>query len=221
MWCIPPEASGEFVYHMEDVLEVYTRPEDPRFPQVCMDETSKQLVGETRSPMAATRGRPARYDYEYERHGVRNLFLFVEPLRGRRHVTVTEHRTKRDWAVAIRELVDVHYPTAERVVLVLDNLNTHGLGSLYDAFSPDEAQRLCRKLEVHHTPKHGSWLNMAEIELSVLSRQCLDRRIPDHDTLVREVAAWEVARNARQCTIDWRFTTADARIKLKRLYPSL
>ena len=206
---------------MEDVLEVYTRPHDPRFPQVCMDETSKQLVGETHVPIAAAPGRPARYDYEYEQHGVRNLFLFVEPVRGWRHLAVTEHRTKRDWALAIRDLVDVHYPQAERVVLVLDNLNTHGLGSLYDAFPPDEARRICNKLEVHYTPKHGSWLNMAESELSVLSRQCLDRRIPDHDTLVREVVAWEAARNARQCTIDWRFTTADARIKLKRLYPSL
>ncbi len=206
---------------MEDVLEVYTRPEDPRFPQVCMDETSKQLVGETRTLIAATPGRPARYAYEYERHGVRNLFLFVEPVRGWRHLAVTEHRTKRDWALAIRDLVDVHYPQAERVVLVLDNLNTHGRGSLYDAVPPDEARRICNKLEVHYTPQHGSWLNIAEIDLSVLSRQCLDRRIPDHDTLVREVIAWEAARNARQCTIDGRFTTADARIKLKRLYPSL
>ena len=206
---------------MEDVLDVYTRPYDPRFPQVCMDETSKQLVGETRVPIAAAPGRPARYDYEYERHGVRNLFLFVEPLGGWRHVQVTDHRTKQDWAHAIQDLVDVHYPTAERIVLVMDNLNTHTPASLYEAFPPDEARRILGKLELHYTPKHGSWLNMAEIELSVLSRQCLDRRIPDHNTLVHEIAAWEAARNARQSTIDWRFTTADARIKLKRLYPSL
>ncbi len=206
---------------MEDVLEVYHRPYDPRFSQVCMDETSKQLVGETRTPLPAAPGRPARIDYEYERHGVRNLFLFVEPLRGWRHVRVTERRTKADWAHAIQELVDVHYPDAERVVLVLDNLNTHVGAALYEAFPPAEARRLLQRLELHYTPPHGSWLNMAEIELSVLARQCLDRRIPDEATLVQEVAAWETDRNAHQTIIHWRFTTADARIKLKRLYPSL
>jgi transposase len=206
---------------MEDVLHVYHRPYDPRFPQVCMDETSKQLVGETRTPLPAAPGRPARIDYEYERRGVRNLFLFVEPLAGRRHVQVTERRTKRDWATAIQELVDVHYPTAERIVLVLDNLNTHVGSALYETFPPAEARRLLERLELHYTPPHGSWLNMAEIELSVLGRQCLDRRIPDEATLVREVAAWGLDRNAHRTTIDWRFTTADARIKLKRLYPSL
>ena len=205
---------------MEDVLDVYVRPYDPRVPLVCMDETSKQLVGETRVPMPAAPGRPARVDYEYERHGVSNLFLFVEPLRGWRQVTVTDRRTKTDWAHAIKDLVDVHYPDAERIVLVLDNLNTHGLGSLYEAFAPEEARRLSRKLELHYTPKHGSWLNIAEIELSVLSGQCLDRRIPDQAELAQEVAQWTQDRNATGRTVDWRFTTADARIKLKRLYPS-
>jgi len=206
---------------MEDVLDVYVRPYDARVPQVCMDETSKQLVGETRRPVAAAPGRPMRYDYEYERHGVSNLFLFVEPLRGWRHVTVTDRRTKTDWAAAIKDLVDVHYPDAERIVLVLDNLNTHGPGSLYEAFPPEEARRLSRKLELHYTPKHGSWLNIAEIELSVLSGQCLDRRIPEQVELAQEVAQWTRDRNASRRTVDWRFTTADARIKLKRLYPSL
>ncbi len=206
---------------MEDVLDVYHRPYDHRFPQVCMDETSKQLVGETRTPLPPAPGRPARIDYEYERHGVRNLCLFVEPLRGWRHVRVTERRTKRDWALAIQELVDVHYPEAERIVLVLDNLNTHVGAALYEAFAPSEARRLLERLELHYTPPHGSWLNMAEIELSVLARQCLDRRIPDEAMLVQEVATWEAERNAHQTTIHWRFTTADARIKLKRLYPSL
>ena len=206
---------------MEDVLAVYARPYDPRFPQVCMDETSKQLVGETRTPLPAAPGQPARVDYEYERHGVRNLFLFVEPLRGWRHVSVTERRTKRDWALAIRDLVDRHYPDAERIVLVLDNLNTHVGAALYETFPPAEARRLLDRLELHYTPPHGSWLNMAEIELSILARQCLDRRIPDADVLAAEVAAWVTERNGQQRRIEWRFTTADARIKLKRLYPSL
>ncbi len=205
---------------MEDVLDVYVRPYDPRVPQVCMDELSKQLVGETRVPVPAASGRPARVDYEYERHGTSNLFLFVEPLRGWRQVMVTERRTKQDWAHAIQALVDVHYPDAERIVLVLDNLNTHGIGSLYEAFPPEEARRISRKLELHYTPKHGSWLNIAEIELSVLGRQCLDRRIPDPADLEHEVTTWMVERNIKQRTVDWRFTTADARIKLKRLYPS-
>ncbi len=206
---------------MEDILDVYERPYDPRFPQVCMDETSKQLVGETRTPLPAQPGRPARIDYEYARHGVRNLFLFVEPLRGWRHVQVTERRTKQDWAHAIRELVDVHYPAAERIVLVLDNLNTHVGSALYETFPPAEARRLLCRLDLHYTPAHGSWLNMAEIEFSALGRQCLNRRIPDEDTLSEVVAAWESSRNRHQTTITWRFTTQDARIKLHRLYPSL
>ncbi len=206
---------------MEDILDVYERPSDPRFPQVCMDETSKQLVGETRTPLPAQPGRPARIDYEYARHGVRNLFLFVEPLRGWRHVQVTERRTKQDWAHAIRELVDVHYPAAERIVLVLDNLNSHVGSALYETFPPAEARRLLCRLDLHYTPAHGSWLNMAEIEFSALGRQCLNRRIPDEDTLSEVVAAWESSRNRHQTTITWRFTTQDARIKLHRLYPSL
>ena len=206
---------------MEDVLDVYHRPYDPRFPQVCMDELSLQLLGEVRPPLPPRPGRVARVDYEYERHGVRNLFLAVEPLRGWRHVAATERRTKCDWANFMRELADIHYPAAERIILVLDNLNTHGPASFYEAFSPQEARRLVQRFEFHHTPVHGSWLNIAEIELSVLDRQCLARRIPDHAALVQEVTAWEATRNAATSTIDWRFTTADARIKLKRLYPSL
>jgi len=206
---------------MEDVLDVYARPYDPRRPQVCMDETSKQLVGETRTPLPARPGRPVCIDYEYVRHGVRNLFLWVEPLAGRRHVEVTERRTKQDWAHFIRALVDSHYPEAEQIVLVLDNLNTHVAAALYDTFPPVEARRVLQRVELHYTPVHGSWLNMAEIELSVLARQCLDRRIPDADTLTGEVAAWEVRRNARPAPTNWRFTTVDARIKLRHLYPSL
>ena len=206
---------------MEDVLEVYTRPYDPLHPLVCMDETSKQLLRETRAGQPAAPGRPARMDYEYEREGVVNLFLCCEPLTGQRWVDVTARRTRRDWAQQIQQLVDIRYPEAESIVLILDNLNTHTPGALYDVFAPAEAKRLADKLEIHHTPKHGSWLNIAEIELSVLSRQCLDRRVPDAATLACEVAAWQQRRNAATCTVDWRFTTADARIKLKRLYPSL
>jgi DDE superfamily endonuclease len=205
---------------MEDVLEVYTRPYDPKRPQICMDETSKQLIRETRAPLPATPGQPLRHDSEYERCGVCNLFLFFEPLTGWREVTVTARRTRTDWADAIRNLVDVHYPHAEKIVLVLDNLNTHTPGSLYEAFPPAEAKRLTDKLEIHYTPKHGSWLNMAEIELSILSRQCLDRRIDTAPELQAEATAWEERRNQKGATIDWRFTTADARIKLRRLYPS-
>ncbi len=206
---------------MEEVLDVYTRPYDPRYPQVCMDEASKQLLRDSRAPLPLKPGQVTRVDYEYEREGVANLFLFCEPLAGRRWVDVTEHRTKADWARQIQELVDVRYPEAERIVLVMDNLNTHTPASLYEVFPPAEAKRLADKLEIHHTPKHGSWLNIAEIELSVLSRQCLDRRVPDFATLAVEVAAWEAQRNAVGGTVDWRFTTADARVKLKRLYPSL
>jgi hypothetical protein len=220
-WVIPPEHNGEFVWHMEDVLGVYTRPYDPRFPQVCLDETSRQLLRDTREPLPMEPGQPERVDYEYERGGVLNLFMISEPLAGKRWVTVTERRTKRDFAQQIKELVDVRYPDAERIVLVMDNLNTHSPGSLYEAFAPAEAKRLADKLEIHHTPKHGSWLNMAEIELSVLARQCLDRRVPDADTLTAEVVAWQERRNASDAAIDWRFTTADARTKLKRLYPSV
>jgi DDE superfamily endonuclease len=206
---------------MEDVLEVYTRPYDPRFPQVCLDETSRQLLGEVNPPLPPAPGRPARQDYEYERRGVCNLFMVTEPLRGWRAVMVSDRRTRIDWAYTIRELVDVHYPDAERIVLVQDNLNTHTPASLYEAFAPAEARRLADRLELHYTPKHGSWLNMAEIELSVLTTQCLDRRLADRASLEREVAAWQAARNAAGCKIDWRFTTEDARIKLKHLYPKI
>ena len=206
---------------MEDVLSVYTRPYDERFPQVCLDEKSKQLISEVREPLAASPGRPARHDYEYERNGTANLFIVCEPLAGWRHISVTQRRTKIDWANCIRELVDFHYPRAEQIVLVMDNLNTHTPAALYEAFAPAEARRLCQKLEIHYTPKHGSWLNMAEIELSVLSRQCLDRRIPDLEALAGEVGAWQAERNAAESSIDWRFTSADARIKLKHLYPEV
>jgi hypothetical protein len=206
---------------MEDVLEVYTRPYDPLRPQVCMDETSKQVLRETRAALPMAPGRSRREDYEYERGGVANVFMFMEPLAGRRWVDITEHRTKVDWAHKIEELVEERYPKAERIVLVMDNLNTHSPASLYEAFDPEKARRLSEKLEIHHTPKHGSWLNMAEIELSVLSRQCLERRVPDFETLEREAAAWQDRRDAADVKIEWRFRTEDARIKLKRQYPSL
>jgi transposase len=206
---------------MEDVLDVYTRPYDPRYPQVCMDEVSKQLLRDAREPLPMEPGRPERRDYEYERDGVVNVFLFCEPLQAKRWVDVTDRRTKVDWAKQIKELVDQRYREAERIVLVMDNLNTHTPASLYEAFDPVEAKRLAEKLEIHYTPKHGSWLNMAEIELSVLSRQCLEQRVPDFETLQAEVEAWQDRRNATSGKVDWRFTTEDARIKLKRLYPSI
>jgi hypothetical protein len=205
---------------MEDVLEVYTRPYDPKRPQVCLDERPVQLLADCRPPLPARPGTPARQDYEYERRGTANLFLWYEPLAGVRHVVPTQRRTMVDWAHVIKDLVDVHYPEAERIVLVQDNLNTHSPASLYQAFPPAEARRLATKLELHYTPTHGSWLNMAEVELAVLSGQCLGRRIPDLAVLTAEVRAWEAARNRTATKIDWRFTTADARIKLKRLYPS-
>jgi len=206
---------------MEDVLEVYTRPYDPLRPQVCMDETSRQLLRDTKEPLPMEPGSSRREDYEYERGGVANVFMFTEPLMGRRWVDISEHRTKVDWAHQIKELVDLRYPEAERIVLVMDNLNTHSPASLYEAFDPSEARRLAQKLEIHYTPKHGSWLNMAEIELSVLSRQCLQRRVPDFGTLEAEAHAWQERRDAAGVKIEWRFTKDDARIKLKRLYPSL
>jgi len=218
---IPPEQNAEFVAAMEDVLEVYQRPRDPQQPLVCLDEQSKQLIKETRRPVPAGSGRVERHDYEYERNGTANLFMLFAPLEGWRHVKVTERRTKIDFAEVIRELVDVHFPEAEKIVLVMDNLNTHKPASLYEAFPPALARRLIEKLEIHYTPKHGSWLDMAETELSVLTKQCLDRRIPDAATLTREVAAWESQRNTAQAKIDWQFTTDQARTKLKRLYPSI
>lgn len=218
---IPPKEDANFVYFLEDIVGLYHEPYDPMRPIICFDETSKQLVAEIRMPRPVAPGKVALYDYEYERKGVRNLFLFFDPLAGWRHVKVTERRTKKDWAYCMKELVDVLYPNAECIRVVLDNLNTHNPAALYEVFEPQEAKRLLDKLEFHYTPKHGSWLNMAEIEFSVLIRQCLDRRIPDVDMLESEIAAWEDDRNSKQSTINWRFTTDDARIKLKSLYPSL
>ena len=218
---IPPKADAEFACAMEDVPEVYTRPYDPLRPVVCLDGTSKQLVGETRPPEPAGPGRPARSDYESERKGTANLFMVFEPLAGWRRVKVTERRTAVDFAEVIRELADECYPDAAKIVRAMDNLNTHKPASLYGAFAPGEARRLAERLEIHYTPKHGSWLDMAETELSVLGRQCLNRRIGDAETLSREIRAWEEQRNGAECRVDWQFATADARIKLKRLYPSI
>ena len=204
---------------MEDVLDVYQRPEDPHRPLICLDETSRQVLAAVRAPLPIEPGRPARHDPEYAREGVVNCFLVTAPLQGWRQVRVSARRTRIDFAHGIKDLVEVHYPDAARIVLVMDQLNTHSPASLYDAFPPAEAKRLADTLEIHYTPKHGSWLNMAEIELSVLQRQCLDRRLGDRPTMEREVAAWVAARNSAAATIDWRFTTAEARIKLKRLYP--
>lgn len=204
---------------MEAVLDLYARPYDPREPLVCFDEVSKQLVAEVRTPIPAAPGRPERVDYEYERRGTANLFLAVEPLGGWRHVEVTDRRTKDDFAHQMRALIDRHFPDATTIHVVLDNLNTHTPATLYEAFPPAEAKRILDRLAFHYTPKHGSWLNMAEIELALLARQCLDRRLGDRETLAREVAAWEQARNGQRATIDWRFTIDDARTKLGRLYP--
>jgi len=206
---------------MEDVLELYHQPYDPARPVICMDETNKQLVGETRTPVPAGRGRPRRIDYEYERRGTADVFLFTEPLGNWRCVEITETRTRIDWAKQIKDLVDIYYPEATQIRLVMDNLNTHSIGSLYEAFAPEEARRIAQKLEIHHTPKHGSWLNVAEIELRVLTVQCLSRRIGDAVALRREVAAWEKARNESDAHIDWQFMTADARIHLRQLYPRI
>ncbi len=206
---------------MEDVLEVYKRPYDPQRPSVCLDETSKQLIGEVAGPVPAAPGQVAHYDYEYVRNGVVNLFMIFEPLAGKRKVEVTERRTKKDYAECLRKISDQMYPDAERIVLVQDNLNTYTPASLYEAFEPAEAKRLADRFELHYTPKHGSWLDMAEIELGILSRQCLSRRIDNAADLRREVNAWEVARNASGAKVNWRFRTKDARIKLKKLYPSI
>jgi transposase len=205
---------------MEDVLDLYSEEHDAKLPVVCFDETSKQLIGETRQPLPMGVGEIERFDYEYERKGVCNLFMFCEPKRGWRHVEVTPQRTMKDFAQQMKWLVDVGFPEAERVRVVMDNLNTHKAASLYEKFAPEEARRILRKLEFHYTPKHGSWLNMAEIELSVLSRQCLDRRLGDEETLKREIKKLEEARNIACAKIEWRFTTEDARRKLHRLYPS-
>ena len=217
---MPEGPSADFVAALEDVLDVYHRPADPQQPVVCMDECSKQLIGEVREPLPAKPGQVAKYDTEYERRGTANVFMAVEPLAGKRTVLVTDRRTRVDWAEFIHLLLLTVYPQAAKIILVMDNLNTHGLASLYEAFDPETARALAARLEIHYTPKHGSWLNMAETELSVLSRQCLDRRIDSKGVMAQEIATWERDRNAACTRIDWRFTTDDARIKLKRLYPS-
>ena len=206
---------------MEDVLEVYKRPYAPKRPVVCLDETSKQLIGETRTPVPAAPGQVAHYDCEYVRNGVANIFMIFEPLAGQRDVEVTVRRTKKDYAQCLRKLSDERYPDAEIIVLVQDNLNTHSPASLYEAFEPAEAKRLAERFEFHYTPKHGSWLDMAEIELGILGRQCLSQRIDNIEELRRQVNAWEKSRDKAHVKVDWQFTTTDARIKLKRLYPSV
>jgi len=210
---------AEFVWRMEDILDIYARPYDARRPQVCFDEHMVQLIAEGRQPLPPKPGCPERFDYEYRRNGTRNLFLFFQPLAGWRQVRVTERRTRADFAECMSYLVDELFPEAEKVVVVLDNLNTHDPASLYEAFEPAEAKRILDRLEFHYTPKHGSWLNMVEIEIGVLCEQCLADRLPDEDTLRREIAAWEKERNDQQATVNWHFTTIDARNKLKRLYP--
>ena len=220
-WVIPPKANSAFVAGMEDVLAVYTRPHDPDCPLVCLDETSKQLTAETRVPIQMKSGRPARFDYEYERNGTANLFMMFAPLEGWRHVKVTDRHTAVDYAHVLKDLADIRFANAKTIVLVQDNLNIHSKASLYEAFPAAEARRLVERFEWHYTPKHGSWLDLAESELGVLSSQCLDRRIPDKQTLIEEIAAWEHDRNARHAKANWHFTTANARIKLKHLYPSI
>lgn len=220
-WKIPPDGNGAFVAAMEDVLSVYLRPYDPMYPVVCMDESSKQLVGEVARPIPMAPGHPVLKDDEYVRNGVAEIFMAVEPLAGFREVQITERRTMEDWAVFIRSLVDGRYAAAQRIVLVMDNLNTHGTASLYEAFPAAEALRITQRLEIHYTPKHGSWLNVAEIELSVFKRQCLPERIPEIGEMRRMTKAWNLERNSRQAKVDWQFTAEDARIKLKRLYPKL
>jgi hypothetical protein len=221
MWCIPPEQNAEFVCAMENVLETYKRPYDPRRPVVCMDEKPKQLVKETRTPIGCRKGQPLRFDYEYERNGTANVFVFVEPLKGWRRLEATARRTKIDWARQVQRLVDCDYPKADRITLVMDNLNTHALSSLYEAFEPAEARRLIERLEIVHTPKHGSWLNVAEVELAVLERQSIGGRIPDAVELQTRVKAWARHRNNAHSKVNWQFTTVNARTKLRRLYPQI
>ncbi|MCK5478827.1 MAG: IS630 family transposase [Methylococcales bacterium] len=220
-WCIPARENADFVCAMENILDIYKQPYDKRFPVVCMDESSKQHLRETRKKLPMEPGKPERYDTEYERNGTSNLFIFFEPLRGWRRIDVTARRTAEDWAIQIKKLVDEDYPEAKKIQLVMDNLNTHTGASLYKVFEPAEARRLLDKLEFHYTPKHGSWLNMAEIEFSLLSRQCMSERMADREYLTQEVAAWVENRNSSKSEMNWRFTTEDARIKLKHLYPSL
>jgi hypothetical protein len=221
MYVIPPEQSAEFVAHMEDVLEIYHLPYNPKRPVICMDEQPVQLIKQTRLPLPAKPGQPESFDYEYERNGTANIFLFTEPLAGWRKAIVSERRTAVDWATEIRRLLEDDYADSDKVILVCDQLNIHKLASLYEAFEPTIARRLVERLEIHHTPKHGSWLNIAENELSALTRQCLDRRTPDSETLERETTAWYIKRNRKQLSVDWQFSTADARIRLNRLYPQI
>jgi hypothetical protein len=220
-WCVPPNADGDYVWRMEDVLQTYGLAYNPRYPVVCFDEASKQLFGEVNTPQSQQPGKKARIDYEYERKGVSNQFMMCEPLRGWRHVKVTTRRTRRDYADCIRELLEVHYPRVDKIRLVQDNLNTHSGGSLYEAFAPEQARRMLDRIEFHYTPKHGSWLNMAETELSIMNRQCLDCRMDCQAKVAAAVVAWERPRNARQARIHWTFTLAAARLKLRKSYPSI
>ncbi len=219
-WCIPT-VGADFVWRMEDVLETYEKPYEPKIPMVCFDERPCQLISETRHSLPPEPGQPERYDYEYQREGTCNIFAFFQPHAGWRHMKVTERRTAQDFAYCMKDLVDIFFPFALLIRVVLDNLNTHTPAALYQTFPPEEARRILSKLEFHYTPKHGSWLNMVEIELSVLSRQCLNRRIPDLETMKRETASWERERNQQEATVNWRFTNQDARVKLERLYPQL
>lgn len=218
---MPPDHDAAYVAAMEDILDVYALPYDPLWPVICMDEQSKQLLYSIRKGKGSKNNKPAKTDNEYGRNGTANVFIFAEPLAGWRHVHATRRRTKLDWAHQLKELADVHYPEAERIRLIMDNLNTHRVASLYEAFPPAEARRLARRFEMHYTPKHGSWLNIAEIELSALTTQCLARRIPNMKTLERELAAWEAPRNAAKTTINWRFTISDARRKMAKTYPNV
>lgn len=220
-WCIPPKQNAAFVANMEDVLDVYQREYDESCPVICMDEKPYQLLDESRNPIPMKPGKVERYDSEYVRHGTCSIFIFTEPLKGWRNVSVSERRTKKDWARHIEELLDVHYPDAPKVCLVIDNLNTHTISSLYEAFPPNKARALARRLEIHYTPKHGSWLNIAEIELSVMASQCLGRRIPNMASLSAELKAWNIGRNEISLCVNWQFRTDDARIKLNKLYPNI
>ncbi len=220
MWCIP-QIDGEYVARMEDVLDLYAEPADPKRPVVCFDESPTQLIGETRAPIPAEPGQPERYDCEYRRNGTANLFVFLDAHRSWRHVKVTARRTAKDFALCMRDLADTHYPKAASIRVVLDNLSTHTAGALYEAFPAPEAHRILRRLDFHHTPKHASWLNMVEIEIGVLRGQCLDRRIGERERLIREIAAWQKQRNAAGARIDWKFNTKKARDKLARAYPDL
>jgi hypothetical protein len=220
-YCIPERDAARFVAQMEEVLDVYALPPDERRPLVCMDEAAKQLLGDAVDPLPMGPGVPKREDYHYERGGVRSLFMFFAPHLGWRRVEASVRRTRQDWAHQVKKLVDEDFPQAEVIRLVCDNLNTHAAASLYETFPPDEANRLARKLEIHYTPRNGSWLNVAEIELSVLAAQCLDRRIADPAALDAELAAWAAPRNREKCGVKWQFTTADARVKLRRLYPTI